>query len=148
MYNKILVPIDGSIHAFKALDVATELVDKSEGSLCLLHVVPDTSLPEGLEEWAVAEHVSESTQWLYEHSVGQRMLDTARLRAKANGCSRLEEAVGHGDPAHEIATSAKDKGVDAIVMGTRGLTKLKSLVMGSVAQKTSSQVDCTVITVR
>ncbi|MGI9334996.1 MAG: universal stress protein [Gammaproteobacteria bacterium] len=146
MYKRILVPVDGSECAFKALDVAVELIDKPEGALCLLHVVPDAALPEGLEEWATAEHVSESTEWLYEHSIGQRIIDAAHRRANALGCENLEHMVGHGDPAAEIVERAK--GADAIVIGTTGLGKLKGLMMGSVAQKVIFHAEGTVIAVR
>lgn len=148
MYNKILVPMDGSEQAFKALDIAAELVDKPEGALCLLHVVPKNALPDGIEEWATAEHVNESTEWLYEHSVGERILDSAHQRARAMGCENLQHIVGHGDPAAEILDSAKTTGANAIVIGTTGLGKLKGLMMGSVAQKVLFHGEDTVITVR
>ncbi|MGI9333852.1 MAG: universal stress protein [Gammaproteobacteria bacterium] len=147
MLNKIIVPIDGSEHAFKALDVATDVIDKAHGTLCLLHVVPSGSMPEGLEQWAAIEHVVESPAWLYDQAVGQNMLETARRRARDKACERLEDVVAHGDPANEILKSARSMNADAIVMGTRGLSTLKRLVIGSVAQKVLHHAECTVIVV-
>lgn len=147
MYHKILVPVDGSDPSFAALDVALELVDKDDGSIVLLHVVPSAGLPTGLEKWAEAEHVKEAPRWLYENSVGQGIVASARQRAKLKGLGRVEEILGRGDPAKEITASAQTSAVDAIVMGTRGLSGFKSVVLGSVAQKVLHGAECAVVAV-
>lgn len=147
MYHKILVPVDGSDPSFAALDVALNLVDKDDGLIVLLHAVPAAGLPTGLEQWATEEHVKESPRWLYENSVGQGILESARQRAKSKGFSRVEEILGRGDPAREITACAQSSAVDAIVLGTRGLSGFKSVVLGSVAQKVLHRAGCAVVAV-
>ena len=52
-----------------------------------------------------------------------------------------------GSPAHEIVELAQRLGVDQIVIGTRGLTGLKHLMLGSVADRTVRLAHCPVTTV-
>jgi nucleotide-binding universal stress UspA family protein len=56
--------------------------------------------------------------------------------------------LAEGDPAREILAAATAEGVDAIVIGSRGLGKLTALLLGSVSHKVSNQAHCTVIIVR
>ena len=54
----------------------------------------------------------------------------------------------YGDPAERILDCAKREHVDMIVMGTRGLSDLKGLLMGSVSHKVSHLADCACVTVK
>ncbi len=70
----------------------------------------------------------------------RQVLDEAKL-----GCV---EHLLEGDPAQAIAEFARDVGVDAIVMGTRGLGLIKGLLLGSVATKVLHLVDVPAILVK
>lgn len=59
----------------------------------------------------------------------------------------VEHVVGEGHPVEEILQLAKDTPADLIVMGTHGLTGLKRLLMGSVAEQVVRQALCPVETV-
>ena len=52
MSKKLLVPVDGSDHAFKALDFASELATKDASSLCVLYVVTKRELPKSVRHFA------------------------------------------------------------------------------------------------
>lgn len=73
----------------------------------------------------------------------------------AEGASRRLTGEGHpaesvvpfGDPAHLITTVAAQHGVDLIVMGTRGNTGLKRLILGSVARNVVTHARCSVLVV-
>ena len=52
MFETILVPTDGSEHAGKALQLATDIAEKYKGRLVLLHVVPSSPLPEDIRRMA------------------------------------------------------------------------------------------------
>lgn len=56
--------------------------------------------------------------------------------------------IGIGDPAHVIAHYANEKGIDQIVMGTRGLGSVAGLVMGSVTMKVVSLTDIPVLLIK
>jgi nucleotide-binding universal stress UspA family protein len=53
-----------------------------------------------------------------------------------------------GDPAQSILHLAKERGVDTIVMGSRGLSDIKGLFVGSVSHKINHLAECTCITVK
>ena len=107
MSKEILVPIDGSEHAFKALDLAADLAKLKQASICLMHVAPVQEVPEGLKEWARAEHVTEAPAWVMETGAAQNLLQSARDRLEAQGVESAESLVEHGNVARCIVDYAK-----------------------------------------
>lgn len=148
MSDRILVPVDGSEHAFRALDVACGLARAENKHLRLLHVVPNMEIPEGLKRFAKLEHIRDSPEHLYESGVAENILGTARDQAAAAGAEDVECSVEHGDASRGILEAASRGDVDTIVMGTRGLSDVQGLVLGSVAHKVGHGADCRVITVK
>jgi len=82
-----------------------------------------------------------------------------RQRGAREACEttvrRLAEAgydttaiVREGDPAHEIVTVAHERDAGLIVVGTRGMTGLRRLILGSVARNVLLHADCSVLVVR
>ena len=57
MAKKILAAIDGSEHAWKALDLAADMAKQSGAQLIVLHVVPYEPMSEALRAFAEAEHM-------------------------------------------------------------------------------------------
>ncbi|MDX1434101.1 MAG: universal stress protein [Gammaproteobacteria bacterium] len=147
-FKHILVPVDGSEQAFKALDVAATLARQDGATLDLLHVVPRVEVDADLARWAEIEHVRESADWLYDSAVAENILNAAVDRAREHDVKKVEQAVAHGNPAKCILHAARDKKVDAIVMGTRGLSDVQGLIMGSVAHRVCHGAQCTVVTVK
>ncbi len=148
MVNTILVPLDGSEHAFKALDFASDLADKYGAGLLLLHVVAKREIPEGLRRFAEVEHIEGPPDWVYDEVVAKNILLEGKQRAAEKGVKSIQTTVRDGDPAKRIAEVARSKGVDFVVMGTRGLSDIQGLFIGSVAHKVNHLVDCTVVTVK
>ena len=148
MSGHILVPVDGSEHAFRALQVACGLASAEGKQLRLLHVVPSREVPKALERFAEIEHVHESPEHLYEAAVAENILNAARDQAASAGVEDVECAVEHGDASRGILAAASRGDVDTIVMGTRGLSDIQGLVFGSVAHKVSHGADCRVVTVK
>lgn len=148
MFKKILVPVDGSEHAFKTLDLACDLAKKYDASLYILHVVQERMIPESVRDFAEAEHMEEPPRWVYEQVLGKQILGQSEERAKSKGVKPVRATIHEGNPSKVIVDAANAEGVDAIVMGSRGLSDLQGLVMGSVAHKVAQLADCTVITVK
>nr|WP_281430368.1 universal stress protein [Salinicola acroporae] len=67
-------------------------------------------------------------------------------QAVAGDAGEVTYHVVEGRPAQTIVQQATDLGVDMIIMGSRGLSDLKSLVVGSVSHKVSHIAPCPVIT--
>lgn len=148
MFRKMLVPVDGSDCALKAVEIASDLADKHEGNIVLLHVSKTHKLPASVRHFLEVEHIEEPPAWLYERAVADHILQKAEERAKAGGLIAVETAVRDGDPARVIVDFAKAQKVDAIVIGTRGVSDLRGLLMGSVAHQVSHLAECTVVAVK
>lgn len=140
--RKILVPVDFSDHSRRALEEAIGLAKMFGAQLHLLHcyqIHPTTIAPYGI---VVPE--------TFEHDV--RMAALQRLsewREKASAAGvRVQEHITAHFPAEEIPAMADHLGVDLIVMGTRGLTGLKHVLLGSVAERTMRLAKCPVLTVK
>ncbi len=134
--SRILVGVDGSESALRAVDYAAKLAVGTNAGLVLLSV---SSLPfildDELKAYAHAEH-------LYKDDLPRLLVDprppaleTARVRATAMGAKRIETIAVGGDPASEIISAAGRSGADLIVVGRRGMGSVSRLIFGSVAQK-------------
>ncbi len=146
MFHSILVPIDGSEHAKKALDVACQLAQQEQAALILLHI-PEKLAHETLMVWGVGAVDLKASEAELE-AAGRQVMDRAEEVARDAGIGHVETMITQGDPTRTILDEARRRDVDAIVMGSRGLGDLKGLIVGSVSHKVGHAADCSVITVR
>jgi len=148
MNKQILVPLDGSEHAFKALGYACDLAEKYGSALTLLHVVETRELLRGARRYLDdADLVEEPAVQDYERKIADNVLDRAMRQSQERGLNDVRKTVEHGKPAKVIVDVAQRDGHDLIVMGTRGMSDIEGLAVGSVAHKVSHLAPCTVITV-
>ena len=147
MRKKILVPIDGSEQAFKAIDVAAKLANNSNAEIVLLIVIGRQQIPETIRRFARVENMDEPPEWQYEQLIAAGVLEAGQQRARSKGIRTIDPRVRHGDPVKAIVDSATDTSIDMIVMGNRGLGSIKGFAFGSVSQKVSHLAPCSVITV-
>ncbi len=146
MINAILVPIDGSDHAFKALDLASEIAVIHDARMLLLHAVSDQVPSQEFRDFANIEHIKGPLDQIPDTVAERQLMASARSRAHANGVEEVESAVEPGDPAQVIVERSKD--FDIIVMGRRGLGPLGALLQGSVSQKVNQFADAACLTVK
>ena len=147
MFQSILVPLDGSEHSQMALHVACKLISKTGGQITLVHV-PEPLEHEPMMVWGLGAVPMGANQEERE-KVGQALLDKAVEDAKSQGLEQnsITTKLVQGAPQQVILAAAKEHHVDAIIMGSRGLSDLKGLVVGSIAHRVSHAADCRVITV-
>jgi len=150
MFGHILVAVDGSEHAARALETAVDLAQRYEARLTLIHVAKSAPLRELHEDLLPLEHL-EKVEFsrhdlleLVEHDV----LDTAERRARDLGATRVERETRLGSPGDEIVDYAGEAGVDLIITGTRGLSNLPRLVLGSVSHRIIHLSEVPVMVVR
>lgn len=148
MLHTILVPVDGSSHAEKALSIAAQLARASSATLHLLNV---TELPDdvGMLAGTTGQPLTEARRRELADTDGTQargILDRARQAVELSGLD-VKEVVREGKPADTILREAEAIGVDAIVMGSRGMSDLKGMAVGSVSHKVAHSATCTVITV-
>jgi nucleotide-binding universal stress UspA family protein len=122
--KRILLGIDGSEDSYKAASFAAELAERLGASVTLIYVASDRY---------TGGFIAKPT-----YTTGENVLVGDRFdRAKKYLQDRnvpFDTIVELGDPADVILSTAA-RGFDAIVVGTRGLTGFREMVMGSVSQK-------------
>ena len=174
MIKTILVPTDGSDHAGKAVNLASDIAEKYGARLVILHVLRRGGLTEETRHMAEVEHLAEpatasgpfaantpaSTAAVLQRArgnedegqilgrIGDRILGAAEMTARENNVERVETRMEEGDPVKGILQAAEQEQANLIVMGCRGLSDLKGLLMGSVSHKVSQLAPCTCVTVK
>jgi universal stress protein A len=140
--RKILVAVDFSTHSDQALDTAIELAKSFGAELDVIHAF-DLPIPL-MTPYEVA--VPDSYLNEARNAAAQKLAAAAQRVADAGvrGKSHLREVPA--PPA--IADAAQEIGADLIVLGTRGHTGLKHIVLGSVAERTLRIAPCSVLTVK
>jgi len=139
---KIALAIDGSRRSLRAARFLIELIKGREGTeVHVLNVQP----PVRYAELLPVKKRRLAKQWYRDG--GENETAAARvLLASANVPSDLH--IVAGDPATSIVTLARELKCDLIVMGTRGMSKVAGLVLGSVANKVIHLADAPVTLVK
>ena len=125
---KILVPVDGSACATKALEFVITRLAASGAEIHLLNVQDPMDAVQKVTCWT-AEQCA-----LLQQQAGETALASARKQLEAAGVPYTAE-VASGPVAQTIEDYARDWQCDLIVMGTRGMGAIGNLVLGSVANK-------------
>ena len=146
MIKKILVATDASAASSRAVSYAAQLSVLHEAELLILNVIREMQLPAELKEAPEFEAFNNARDDLMRQAA-DRILSDAKKTAKQAGAKSIQTAIGSGDPATSVTGFAKRRNVDLIVVGTRGLSKIKAAAMGSVSRKLLdlSDVNCLVI---
>jgi nucleotide-binding universal stress UspA family protein len=138
----ILVPIDFSANAAAVLEWAAHLAEEHGSKLVLLHVyhLPvDFQQLEGAylppDFWTNVKKEADQTLNRYVGELRQKGLD-------------VEPVVREGYPATVIVDEAAARGADLIVIGTHGLSGLKHLLLGSIAERVVQKAPCPVLAVK
>jgi nucleotide-binding universal stress UspA family protein len=143
LINKILVPIDFSVHSKNALKYAVPLARQFEASLHLVYVVEPTIYPAdlgfgqvvlpGIEDELRQKGQAELNE-LVAKEIGRTVKATATVRT--------------GTPSQEILSEAEERGVDLIVVATHGHSGVEHMLFGSTAERIVRKSHCPVLTIR
>lgn len=139
----ILFPTDFSQGARAAMDYALSLAEDYNARLILFYVIQDI----GIAEWYLPSSVSVTD--MIEDMEKSAWKEIERWGAEAQARLKdVEKMVVRGVPFVEIIKTAKEKGVDLIVIGTHGRTGIDHMLFGSTAEKVVRKAPCPVLTVR
>ena len=140
---KILLPVDGSECALRAVDqlISHSAWFRDMPEIHLLHV--HAPIPIG----RVQAHVGKETLHAYYLEESQASLLEAQQKLDAAGCAHTTH-IHVGQPAEVIAKLAAEQGCDLIVMGTHGRGGIAGLVTGSVANRVLHLASCPVLLVK
>ena len=137
----ILLPVDGSENANRAVARAIELCKEADTKLLLVTAFPP------IVSGNVKSFFSPEEIQSYYQEEGEKALAPAKALLDAEGIT-YESEVLIGPVAQSVADHAKKKQVNTIIMGTRGLGSITGMLLGSVTTKVLSLVDIPVLLVK
>jgi len=142
MYKKILVPLDGSELAKKALDEAEKLAKNFDAEIILFQVVPFMPIY-GSPELVTPLIVDEKQKEAAEKYLVNLSEELKKKGFKATAVVRTGQQV-----AVEIIDFAKESGANLIVMCTHGRSGISRWVLGSVALKVLTRAETPILLIR
>lgn len=143
LFSKILLAYDGSKASNKALDKAVELAKAAPGSV--LHVVHAFEFPRFFIGEALAPLPASVNKDYYDLAV--QTTEEVKQRLEGEGLHVQVELL-QGSPAEVILNYAKEHGMDAIVIGSRGLGGIREFVLGSVSHNVVQSARIPVLVVK
>jgi nucleotide-binding universal stress UspA family protein len=155
MFEKILVPLDGSDHSVRALEKAVQIARKFSGKVTLIYaysvsmqpiILPEpTTLSSPTIPILTAAEISRVVEAA--RTTGERILKDGEVRAKTEGVA-VKAMLVEGHAVQEIVRTAKEDNFDLIVMGARGVSHIRSLLLGSVSDGVIHHALCPVLVVK
>ena len=157
LFDKILVAVDGSEPAYRALDVAVDLADRYSAEMVIVSVVTPliyplirftstdfpTPVPAIIPAAAAGEYIKEL------RTQHEKVLEDALKRAKETKPDlKVSTKILEGRPADEIVRFAKEERFDIIVMGSKGLGGIKEIFLGSVSDRVADEASCPILIVK
>ena len=139
LFKKILVPLDGSEQSIWALGRAVHIAKNLGGEITLINVYSVSSL--AITPNQIYKHI----RAMRKH--GEGILEDARKKAEAEGV-QAQTLLVNGHTVEEILKTAREGNFSLIVIGARGLSKIKELLMGSVSDAVTKHAHCPVLVVR
>ena len=152
MIKRILVPLDGSKPADKALDFALDLAEKYSADIVLLSVVPPLVVP-GVPNLSTGvppfppvpmSMYPEELRGSHEKVLSEALKKARKIKPKLKVSTKLVE----GRPSDKIIEVAKEGKFDIVVMGSRGLGGIKEFFLGSVSDRVADEAACPVLIVK
>jgi nucleotide-binding universal stress UspA family protein len=138
MFNSIVIGIDGSENSLRALRCAQQIAEKFQSKIILVHAYPRTSDLHDFEgyEMLVARRIND----------GRKIIDQAH-GLLADTAIEIEEELLEEPADDAILSVSGTRKADLIVLGTRGMGAIKSVLFGSVATKVTHKAECPVLVV-
>lgn len=139
MFSSIVIGVDGSENSLRALKYAQQIAEKFQAKLIIVHAYPRTSDLHDFEgyEMLVARRISD----------GRKIIDEAHELLSDTALEIEEELLE--EPADDAILSATAiHQAELIVLGTRGMGAIKSVLFGSIATKVTHKAECPVLVVR
>ncbi len=143
MFRKILVGVDGSEAAARAVALAAALSATHRAQLILVHVVQLSAIADQVLKISATEHLKEDPKGVME-KLSQTVLDKARKHALQAGAleGQITTVTTDGNQAQQLVQAAKRRKADLIVVGSRGRGRMEGLLLGSVSQKIAALAPC------
>src|SRR5919197_1565600 len=140
LFSRILVAVDSSDFAMKAFEYAIQLARALNAKVFVVHVVENPSMTDAL--------VSVSELKTSFKKQGSRLLTSLSSTTEAKFGMTVETILEEGDPPKVILDTAKKFNANMIVIGSRGLSQIKELFLGSVSHSVTKHADIPILVVK
>ena len=155
VFHKILVPLDGSEHSDRAMEAALQIAKRFHSSITLLHVYSVTVTPVVIPEPTtlnptgvpIATSAEVSKMVDAARDAGKEILTSGEQKVKEKKVE-VEAILKEGNSSQEIVKTAKEGQFDLIVIGARGIHRIRDLLMGSVTEAVVKNAPCPVLVVK
>jgi nucleotide-binding universal stress UspA family protein len=147
LYKVLLVAIDFSEHSKRTLEYATHIAARENATIWLLHVfrIPDYAVT----QYGRRPHDCDELRWQAESAEqeAQENLQAVEKEMLSRGIkAKAYFRVGH--PLEEIVLMANDPEVDLVIIGSKGCSAIKRLLLGSTAERVVEHARCPVLVVK
>ncbi|RPJ25548.1 MAG: universal stress protein [Nitrosopumilales archaeon] len=144
MYSKILVPVDGSEISYRALDAGLFFSEKLGSNITVIHVMEDIPITH-IESQKLLNDMLEISAACKQQ--GQDILSKCSETANNKGMM-VNTILLKGNPASIILDFCKNGKYDVIIMGNRGMGKIREIILGSVSSKILHNSSCPVLLIK
>lgn len=151
IFSKILIPVDGSTNSMKAIDFAIDLADKYKSELLALHVLYSQSGFAFHKETVAGAITSSSLNDLNldAKQEAEKWFEEINKRAEEKKVQIKTEVVFTVISIVEgILTYAEKENINLIIIGSKGKSGWKKLIVGSVASGISTYAHCPILIVK
>ena len=139
LYEKILLPTDGSKYAQKAEKNAKFIANAANAEILILSVV-ENSFSLGLPSDDTTYRINEMLK-----TEAKKNLENAKEGLGEN--IKITTKVGEGSPADVILDTVEDENIDLVVIGSSGKNGFDRFIMGSVAERVVKAAKCDVLVI-
>lgn len=142
MFKKIILALDGSENAEHALELTAKLASSSAAAVVIVHVYEPVPYLLGANPLTYENRIKEHIAW------SGQFLKEAHDKLLKQELKEVNYQILQGSPAIAIANAALEHNADLIVMGSRGLTPMTGLLLGSVSKRVIGIASCPVLVVQ
>lgn|SRR5699024_8724 len=139
MYERILLASDGSDNAWRAAEEAVKIASLCKG--CVIEIVHVVDITKSKANILETKDISEL------EVQGNRIIQPIISMMEAKNIT-YEVTMLHGIPAATLIKYANDGLFDLMVVGRKGLSSIRRMILGSVSKKAINEMDCPVLLVK
>lgn len=153
LFQKILVPLDGSEHSLRALDEGAQIAKVFSGKMTLINVysvqpilMPVQSGP-GYTNAPIFTGPEVSKLMEAAKKSGNKILNDGEQRISATEV-QVEKLLVEGHAVEEIVRIANEGNFDLVAIGARGISHIREMLLGSVTDGVIHHVHCAVLVIK
>ncbi|WP_227936746.1 universal stress protein [Alkalihalobacillus deserti] len=138
MFKNILLASDGSVHSIRAAEKAVALAKLHQAKIDLIYSIDGST--------SKSDVLTNNSKYEVEIKRKEKLAPVVELLEKEEINYQIHMI--HGEPGPAIVEFANKGNYDCVVVGSRGLNKLQTMVLGSVSHKIAKRVEVPVLIVK